>query len=70
MAFSNGQILLAESFGLDRLRAAIQRLASLNGDEMIRGLYAEAHDFVGGRAQADDVTIVVVKRRDEHSADS
>ena len=57
-----------ESFGLDRLRAAIQRLASRSGDDMIQGLYAEAHDFVGGRAQADDVTIVVVKRRDDKNS--
>jgi sigma-B regulation protein RsbU (phosphoserine phosphatase) len=59
-----------DCFGLDRLREAIQRLSPRSGDELIQGLYSEAQDFADGRAQADDVTIVVVKRRDNNSHDS
>ena len=58
-----------EAFGLERLRSAIRRLASAPAEELIQGLYAEARDFAGGVAQADDVTIVVVRRgRSAHSA--
>lgn len=52
-----------ESYGLDRLRAAILALSSSPVDEMIRGLYDQAREFVGGAAQDDDVTIVVVRRK-------
>jgi serine phosphatase RsbU (regulator of sigma subunit) len=51
-----------ESYGLDRLRESILRFSKSSADEVIRGLYAEAQRFVGGEVQADDVTIVVVRR--------
>ena len=51
-----------ESFGLERLRDAILSLASAPVDEMIHGLYDRANQFVGDVPQADDVTIVVVRR--------
>jgi serine phosphatase RsbU (regulator of sigma subunit) len=52
-----------EAFGLDRLRDAIHMLAQSNADEMIQGLSARAREFVGNMEQADDITIVVVRRR-------
>ena len=51
-----------EAYGLERLRATIQKLAGSSADEMIQGLYRETQKFVGDVPQADDVTIVVVRR--------
>ena len=50
------------SYGLERLRESILRLASASADDMIRGLYDAARQFVGDVPQDDDVTIVVVRR--------
>ena len=51
-----------EAYGLDRLRASIQKFARSSADEMIQGLYKATQSFVGDVPQADDVTIVVVRR--------
>jgi phosphoserine phosphatase RsbU/P len=51
-----------ESYGLERLRKTILSLASSPADEMIHGLYDRASQFVGQVLQADDVTIVVVRK--------
>jgi sigma-B regulation protein RsbU (phosphoserine phosphatase) len=51
-----------EAYGLERLRAAIQQLAGADADGMIQGLYRRTREFVGEVPQADDVTIVMVKR--------
>lgn len=52
-----------EAYGLERLRTSIRSLAASPADDMIHGLYREARQFVGDVDQADDVTIVVVRRR-------
>lgn len=52
-----------ECFGLARLREAIRGLACSSADEIIQGLSARARDFVGEVEQADDITIVVVRRQ-------
>jgi sigma-B regulation protein RsbU (phosphoserine phosphatase) len=52
-----------EAYGLERLRTSIRKLAASPADEMIRGLYDKAREFVGGIDQADDVSIVVVRRK-------
>ncbi|HEY4233730.1 MAG TPA: SpoIIE family protein phosphatase [Lacipirellulaceae bacterium] len=51
-----------DAYGLERLRASILSLAASSADAMIQGLYQQAEQFVGGVPQADDVTIVVVRR--------
>jgi phosphoserine phosphatase RsbU/P len=52
-----------EAFGLERLRVAIRDLADAPAAEVIRGLYILAQDHVGHVEQADDITIVVLRRR-------
>jgi serine phosphatase RsbU (regulator of sigma subunit) len=52
-----------EAYGLERLRAAILKNATLTSEQMIRHLYEGANEFVGRVPQEDDVTIVVVRRR-------
>lgn len=52
-----------EAYGLERLRASIRELSASPADDMIRGLYERAREFVGGADQGDDVTIVVVRRK-------
>lgn len=52
-----------EAYGLARLRDSIRRVATLESDEMIKSLYREAQAFADGVDQADDVTIVVVRRQ-------
>jgi serine phosphatase RsbU (regulator of sigma subunit) len=54
-----------ESFGLDRLRAAILHSAAAAADETIQALYERARQFAGDNAQPDDVTILVVRRDTE-----
>jgi serine phosphatase RsbU (regulator of sigma subunit) len=56
-----------DSFGLGRLRAAIRDLAPLSADDMIQGLYERAREYAGRIPQADDVTIVVVRRGSTNS---
>jgi sigma-B regulation protein RsbU (phosphoserine phosphatase) len=51
-----------DAYGLDRLRSAIHKFTSSSSDDMIQGLFAETQKFVGEVPQADDVTIVVVRR--------
>lgn len=51
-----------EQFGLDRLSEAVSRLASGSAEECVQGVYQAAHKFAAGAKQADDVTVVAVKR--------
>ncbi len=51
-----------EEFGMDRLEAAIRSAATRPPDEIIRTMYDAVTTFVGGAAQADDLTAVIVKR--------
>jgi serine phosphatase RsbU (regulator of sigma subunit) len=49
-------------FGTARLREAIQAASSLPPEEIIRRLHSTVVDFAGGTQQADDLTMVVLKR--------
>jgi sigma-B regulation protein RsbU (phosphoserine phosphatase) len=51
-----------DQFGLDRLRAAIRDLGNASAEEMLKGLYERVRAFAAGEPQADDITIVVLRR--------
>ncbi len=53
-----------EEFGMTRLEGVIRSAARLSPDAMIQRLYHEVKSFVGAVHQADDLTVVVIKRRD------
>ncbi len=52
-----------EEFGEDRLATAIQRNAKLPASEMIDAINREVAEWAAGTAPADDVTLVVVRRK-------
>jgi len=51
-----------EDFGFERLNAAIRAARDLSAADVISALHAAVTDFVGGTAQQDDLTAVVLKR--------
>ena len=51
-----------EDFGVDRLEKAIQAAAHLPPDQIITRMHGAVMSFAGGTAQADDLTVVIVKR--------
>ena len=53
-----------EEFGLGRLRESLRRHAGLPGSEMIRAIAADAAAFAAPRAQEDDLTMVVIRRKE------
>ena len=55
----------AEYFGEDRLLEAAQAHHTESARDILDGLVAAAHAFAGGAPQSDDLTVVVVKMRDE-----
>ncbi|MNC96104.1 Stage II sporulation protein E (SpoIIE) [compost metagenome] len=70
LAYSDG-ILEAhnyadEEFGFDQLEAQLR--ASRNGfaDAILFSMLGAVQDFVGGCPQADDMSLVVVRRRTRH----
>ncbi len=52
-----------EFYGDDRLAAAIQRELSREAPDLIQALYADVVAFAQGRPAADDLTMVVLRRR-------
>jgi len=52
-----------EQFGIDRIRGAVAEAKDLNAERIIAGLYDQVKQFVGGQAQPDDLTAVVIKRK-------
>lgn len=52
-----------ELFGEERLRAAVRSRAGATTDQILEAIVAAVHIFVGSAPQADDYTIVVVKRQ-------
>ena len=52
-----------EEFGEDRLAEAIQRSARLPANEIIESINREVAEWAAGNAPADDVTLVVVRRK-------
>ncbi|MCB0155128.1 MAG: SpoIIE family protein phosphatase [Anaerolineae bacterium] len=53
-----------ELFGEERLRAAVRSQAGATADQIMEAIVAAVQEFVGSAPQADDYTIVVVKRQD------
>jgi sigma-B regulation protein RsbU (phosphoserine phosphatase) len=51
-----------EHFGEDRVAAVIQDKHDRPMKELVAELLARAREFGGGAAQADDVTIVLIRR--------
>jgi serine phosphatase RsbU (regulator of sigma subunit) len=51
-----------DDFGFERLNAAIRAARDLSAADVISALHAAVTDFVGGTAQQDDLTAVVLKR--------
>ena len=51
-----------EHFGEDRVAAVIQDKHDRPMKELVAELLASAREFGGGAAQADDVTIVLIRR--------
>jgi serine phosphatase RsbU (regulator of sigma subunit)/putative methionine-R-sulfoxide reductase with GAF domain len=54
-----------EMFGLGRLDEALRRAADRPAAEMLTRLYEDVYRFTDGRTGADDMTVVVLKVRDE-----
>ena len=57
-----------ESYGLERLRTAILANVDSPAESTIQALYDGACQFAGNAPQADDVTIVVIRRKKVTSA--
>jgi len=53
-----------ELFGDERLAAVLQANAHRSPQEIIGAVLAAVNDFAGGQSQADDITMVVMKRTD------
>jgi hypothetical protein len=51
-----------KEYGVTRLRAKVRDLGDRPAAEIAAGIIASVEAFTGGRAQRDDVTLVVVKR--------
>jgi sigma-B regulation protein RsbU (phosphoserine phosphatase) len=51
----------AELFGEKRLRDLIENGAALGSEELKERILSEIHAFVGGEAQHDDMTMVILK---------
>jgi sigma-B regulation protein RsbU (phosphoserine phosphatase) len=51
-----------EQFGEERLLSVIQQYRSLSGSELLDAIMKAAKDHAGKEPQADDMTVVVVKR--------
>lgn len=50
-----------EMFGLERLKTFVEKYETLSADEMRLALLDELRSFAHGAAQADDITILVMK---------
>lgn len=51
-----------EEYGMKRLRGKVKDLGNKPAQEIAAGLLADVRAFTGGRAQRDDITLVVVKK--------
>lgn len=56
-----------EQYQVERLQAAIERHGALRPKEALHAILGEVLRFKGKAAQRDDITLVVLKRRDEAS---
>jgi sigma-B regulation protein RsbU (phosphoserine phosphatase) len=49
-----------EFFGFDRLLQVVREARNLNADELLKEITTQVHEFCGGAAQSDDLTLIVV----------
>lgn len=65
--FTDGIVEAADSgrnrFGIDRLVKLAEAAAQLSAEELIEQVKSELETFTGGNGRADDVTLVVVKKK-------
>jgi sigma-B regulation protein RsbU (phosphoserine phosphatase) len=52
-----------EEFGFDQLETQVRRARSGSADAVLFSVLGAVQDFVGGCPQADDMSLVVVRRR-------
>ena len=57
-----------EEFGLDRLKETIREARDCSAEEVVSRLYKTVKDFSKGTEQKDDLTIVVLKRKNTIAA--
>ena len=53
---------ISRFFGTERLEAVVARNAGADAQEMVDAIVSAVRDFAGGIAQADDLTLFVVRR--------
>ena len=52
-----------ENFGMDRLREAVKKYSKAGSAQEIHdGIIKEVREFMGDTPQADDITLLVIKR--------
>jgi serine phosphatase RsbU (regulator of sigma subunit) len=56
-----------EEFGLDQLESQVRRARSGSADAVLFSVLGAVQDFVGGCPQADDMSLVIVRRRDQRN---
>jgi len=52
-----------ETFGLDRLRRCLRRYHDRSAKEIIARTYMDVREFIGPSEQADDMTMVILRKR-------
>lgn len=57
-----------EEFGIDRVAALIGQHRERSAEDMATAILAEVERFANGAPQEDDITIVIVKREQDHRA--
>jgi hypothetical protein len=55
----------SEQYGIERLKESLRRHHALGAAEIVKALRREVETFASGSKQADDLTVVVVKRTGE-----
>jgi serine phosphatase RsbU (regulator of sigma subunit) len=58
----------AEEFGMERLKETIRQARDCSAEEVIARLHSAVKDFSGGTEQKDDLTAVVLKRKNTIAA--
>lgn len=51
-----------EAYGIDRLKDSVLRAASRRAEEIVASLFADVQAFAAGVAQADDLTVTLIRR--------
>jgi len=59
-----------EMFGFDRLLEVVQGATSMTAESLLKEILDKVNEFVGGAAQHDDLTVIVVSVGEEGTEDS